>query len=194
MSAPVTALDKTMGALCEGTAASMRALWAAYTAGRIDAATFQTAAAALVAAANARGGMVGTLALAANLSARLGALVTPQPVKLPPHRANPGRLEKSLGTILATEDGSGAQVERLARAEPAAAVQDGYTSAIARSPLVEGWTRHLEIDACQLCTWWDREGRVWPKDHPMPTHPGCLCTPDPTLARDIQPTTARKRK
>lgn len=189
----MTALDTAVGALASRTVTGLEKLWEAFSAGRIDVATFQTAAAALVASANVSGGMVGSLALAANLTTRLGAVVAPEPVSLPSWKVAPGRLEKAVGTILSGSGDPRVQLSRLGRAEPVEAVQDGYTGAIARSKLLQGWIRGLEPDACELCTWWWREGRVWPRDHIMPRHKGCECMPEPVLAADIAET-SRKGK
>src|SRR5690625_6970662 len=41
--------------------------------------------------------------------------------------------------------------------------------------LATGWTRLLDAEGCELCDWWARDGRVWPKRHPMPRHKGCKC-------------------
>lgn len=189
----MTALDAAVGNLASRTVTGLEKLWEAFSAGRIDVATFQTAAAALVASANVSGGMMGTLALAANLTTRLGAVVAPEPVSLAPWKVAPGRLETAVGTILSGSGDPRVQLSRLGRAEPVEAVQDGYTGAIARSKLLQGWIRGLEPDACELCTWWWREGRVWPRDHIMPRHKGCECMPEPVLAADIAET-SRKGK
>lgn len=100
------------------------------------------------------------------------------------HHVNQSRLRSAVETILVDLDmgdiESVAQLitrmERLARAEAIDAAQSGYGKAMARSEKVEGWKRGLESDACQLCTWWWRDGRIWPKNHTMPTHPGCACS------------------
>ena len=57
---------------------------------------------------------------------------------------------------------------------------------MSRSQLVEGWTRSVS-GACQLCNWWSRDGRVWPKDHTMPRHKGCRCTQNPVLVERVKP-------
>ena len=189
----MTPLETAVGNLAGRTVAGLERLWEAFSAGRIDVTTFQTAAAALVASANVSGGAVGALALAANLTARVGAVVAPEPVALPSWKVAPGRLETAVETILSGDGDPRMQLSRLGRAEPVEAVQDGYTGAIARSKLLQGWTRGLEADACELCQWWWREGRVWPKDHIMPRHKGCECMPEPVLTAEITGT-SRKGK
>lgn len=76
------------------------------------------------------------------------------------------------------------RLARLARAEPLFAAQEVTQSAIVAEPAITGWVRDLEGDACQLCRWWWREGRVWAPDHRMPTHKGCSCSQRPVT---IQP-------
>lgn len=80
------------------------------------------------------------------------------------------------------------QVARLARCEPLEAAQKASHDAMQQQPLVEGWIRHMDANPCQLCVWWWREGRVWPKAHPMPTHKGCNCQPKVVLREHIQST------
>lgn len=195
----MTALDATLTTLTTTTVTAVQKLWTAYSKGLIDLVTFQTAMAATVTAANARGGAVGTLALAADLSRMMGELVPPGPVAPPAYLLNPGRVEKATQTILGGSGDPQVQLSRIASTEPVEAAQGAYQDGIARSPLLQGWERGLEVDACQLCTWWARlddvgEPRIWPKDHKMPTHKGCRCMPVPTLARDIQKTVVMKRK
>lgn len=100
--------------------------------------------------------------------------------------------ERAAGTIMAgpVETRAG-RLERLARGAVARAGQDSREGAIRSSELVEGWTRGLDSTACQLCRWWWREGRVWPKQHRMPRHTGCSCVQVPALSRDIRPVTSR---
>lgn len=95
--------------------------------------------------------------------------------------------ELAAGTVMAGPvEERRARLERLARGAVARAGQDSREQAIARSPLVEGWTRGLDSTACQLCRWWWREGRVWPKRHHMPRHPGCTCVQVPELTRELR--------
>lgn len=66
-------------------------------------------------------------------------------------------------------------VHRLARSEAVQAGQRTFHRTMSRARSVKGWTRVPEPDACELCEWWARDGRVWPRDHAMPTHKGCTC-------------------
>lgn len=80
------------------------------------------------------------------------------------------------------------RLERLARSEVFEAAQQATHEAMQQQDLIEGWVRHMDADPCQLCVWWWREGRVWPKAHPMPTHKGCNCSQRVVLAADIRST------
>lgn len=98
-------------------------------------------------------------------------------------------IESSLDTIfggdLSTLDG---KLSRLALNLPVQAIQGAYGDALANDPKSAGWVRGLEPDACQLCVWWWREGGIWPKNHPMPTHSGCQCQQIPEFASEIMST------
>lgn len=89
------------------------------------------------------------------------------------------RLESAVATILGDRSPStqGSRLERLGRAEVVETGQAAFHDALQTSEGVEGWVRDMEPGACQLCEWWSREGRIWPKAHPMPKHKGCECTP-----------------
>lgn len=85
------------------------------------------------------------------------------------------------------------RIERLARSEPLETAQNATIDAIQQQPLVEGWTRQMDADPCQLCRWWWREGRIWPKEHPFQSHPGCNCSPKVVLAENIESTMYTRR-
>lgn len=107
-----------------------------------------------------------------------------------------GRLEKGVTTILAS-DGQEAVVmrlERMARSEVLETGQRAYHDAMQTTEGVKGWKRDLEGGACQLCTWWAQDGRVWPKDHPLPKHKGCTCTQEAVVVDWIRDTAAGKAK
>ena len=156
------------------------ALLAAYRAGRLDRETFAAVLAALVAAANNQAAALADLSLSAAVSVALQRPVAPLGILTPAGDA--ARLLKASQTLTDALDGTpdpDARVARLARAEPLETAAKAYSEGMSRSEHVTGWTRSLNGEACQLCTWWWREGRVWAADHPMPTHKGCTCTPEP---------------
>lgn len=99
------------------------------------------------------------------------------------------RITEAVRTVLdAEEEQQPMRLERLARAEPLEAGQRAITDVMESQPGVEGWTRHMDADPCQLCRWWWREGRVWPKEHPFQSHKGCNCQPKIVVAEHIQST------
>jgi len=80
------------------------------------------------------------------------------------------------------------RIERFARSETLETAQSATVEAMQHQPLIEGWTRQMDADPCQLCRWWWREGRIWPKEHPFQSHKGCNCQPKVVLAEKIEST------
>ncbi|HNP58459.1 MAG TPA: hypothetical protein PK331_12375 [Gordonia sp. (in: high G+C Gram-positive bacteria)] len=141
-----------------------------------------------IAAANGRARMLADLRLAAEVMAALG---TEQPVAGVPMPSDRERLAKAAATMLATAAKSEVPekiARRLAESEPVQAASEATTEAMVRSGKTNGWVRDLSPDACQMCRWWWREGRVWPDDHRMPQHPGCTCHQRPVFAENIRET------
>lgn len=113
------------------------------------------------------------------------------------------RLVKAVDTVLAERDTASLsnlepdnavmRLDRLARSETFEAAQTGTWEAIQRQPLVHGWVRQSEGQWCQLCEWWSRDGRVWPKAHPFQRHKGCNCQPRIVLADNIKSTGYTRR-
>lgn len=103
------------------------------------------------------------------------------------------RLYDAATTVLAEPADASMRLDRLARAETFDAAQNGAWQAMQRQPLVEGWVRQFDADPCQLCVWWWREGRIWPKAHPFQKHPGCNCQPRIVLAENIKSTGYTRR-
>jgi hypothetical protein len=92
------------------------------------------------------------------------------------------RLTKAAGTCLAAEEAQRQiKLTRLARSEVWSAASDAFGSAMRMSPHVGGWTRGFEGDACELCTWWARDGQTFDINTDMPTHPGCECMQIPVV-------------
>ena len=102
----------------------------------------------------------------------------------------PEKLHAAVATVLQEPDPVklALRLARLGESDPLAAAHRAYGAALRADKRVQGWTRGLDAKACQLCEWWWREGRVWPKQHPMPTHPGCKCVQVPTSAAHIPET------
>ena len=161
------------------TAAQVVAAVALYEAGKISAETLAAIVAAFVAAGNGKAAAIADLSLSAALTTQLGTVVAPLGITRP--HDEPERLRKAANTLLTMENASLARWERLARAEGQEAAARAYSEGIRRSRHVTGWRRGISGSACQLCRWWSRDGQVWPDSHPMPTHPGCTCHPDPIV-------------
>lgn len=134
--------------------------------------------AAFIAGANSRAVALADLALAATLMQQLGVPVAT--LGLTPPVGDADRLHKAAATILSIPDVTLERVQRLARAEPLGAASKAFSQGIEKSPHVTGWVRSVSGSGCELCTWWARDGQVWPADHPMPTHKGCTCSQIPT--------------
>ena len=143
----------------------------------LDAETFDELAAVIIATAAAQGAVLAELSLTVELAAQTGVAVSPAAVQLPAHPVDTGRLARAVATARESPETAPVRLGRLARAEPVESSQRAYSRAIARHPGVGGWRRGTNPDACELCTWWHRDGRLWPKSHQMPTHTGCLCEP-----------------
>lgn len=100
------------------------------------------------------------------------------------HFEDPARITQAAETVMAKKS-SVYRAGRLAKAEAVEAGQKMFGETLRSSPYVEGWRRGLDADPCELCTWWWRENRTWPKGWTMPTHKGCTCRQVPvTIARE----------
>lgn len=163
----------------------MAQLWTSVESGALPLADFKEVVAQLVAVANEQGRAAAELTLEGYMAAATGRVV---PVAVAAVVDDTPRLRKALDTILESDQDTVMQLSRLAAAEPLEAAARRFNDRMQAAPLVEGWVRSLEPGACQLCVWWWREGRVWPKEHPMPTHKGCVCHPLPTFSQDIAST------
>ncbi|TSE00663.1 hypothetical protein FOS14_06435 [Skermania sp. ID1734] len=150
--------------------------------------------AAVIARGNAQAVTLADLALASELMVQLGEAVPVTGTVLP--SGDTDRLTRAASTVLVVAETSpvpDAIVSRLARSEPLETAAKAYSQGMSESKLVRGWVRQKSANACQLCQWWWRDGRVWPASHPMPTHKGCTCTPKPVVRDDIQQLSYTKR-
>ncbi|MGV9673563.1 hypothetical protein ACWDPV_23760 [Gordonia sp. NPDC003504] len=154
--------------------------------------------ASLVSAANGQAVALADLAFAAEVMAQLGVQFPVPTQGWEPGTSDLDRLTKAASTVLDVAEASPvstAIVARLGRAEPLETAARSYSDAMIRSGKTRGWTRQLSANACQLCRWWWREGRVWPAEHPFQHHKGCACIPKPVIAEGIKETwtTARAK-
>lgn len=99
-------------------------------------------------------------------------------------------IRKSVDTVFSKSDLDNVAAAAVALGEslPLQAIQESYGDALGRDERVEGWERGLEPQACEMCVWWWREGALWPKDHPMPTHKGCRCQQLPRYVSAVMST------
>lgn len=181
----MTGYEETVRGLGDGTKRIILQLWAAVERGDLPVADFPEVAAQILAVANERGRAAAEIALNGYMTAALGTVTTPAPFAPVDDTA---RLVKAMATIAASDLDTTMQLARIAVAEPLEAAARRFSEGIASHPKAAGWVRQLEPDACQLCVWWWREGRVWPKEHPFQTHKGCTCNPLPTVADEIEST------
>lgn len=162
----------SLGAIREGSKMKVMAAWRMHARGVIDRPRFLHLAESILGHHGAFAAALADQSVALEVS-RLEKRLTPS--------AGVGDRRATYMTALETIlDGDGdlmMQMSRLALNAPLQAAQDAYDDAIKASG--KGWRRQLEADPCQLCRWWWREGRVWPADHAMPTHPGCECVARP---------------
>jgi hypothetical protein len=173
------------------------AVYAAYQAGRLSRDQAVPLIVAVVNQSNAAAVSLADAALSVQIEHATGV---PAPVTGISPADDTERLEKAVHTILEEEqpdpelpDNTEMRIERLARSEPLEASQNATIHAMHHQPLVEGWTRQMDADPCQLCRWWWREGRIWPKEHPFQSHKGCNCQPKIVLAEHIESTLFTRR-
>lgn len=98
--------------------------------------------------------------------------------------ADSERIGKALGTALADDTQAVMRLERLARADPMNAAQSELNRAMQATSAIVAYVRVLESDACELCNWLYRDGFMYPKDRPLTTHPGCVCTARPVTGKE----------
>lgn len=168
--------------LGERTAAKVLAAYTEWAAGRLTDAAFSAALVAVIASARLRAAALADLGLSATLSARLGRYVPPQDSRLDPDTDRLTKAADTLVTELPDTADQEARVRRLGLAETVAAAIVAYSAGIRRrstaasSPRIVGWTRGISASACQLCTWWAKDGATFPPEIEMAHHPGCTCT------------------
>lgn len=100
---------------------------------------------------------------------------------LPAYRARAHR--QAFRTALTADGDTLMKIQRIITAESLDSAHIAYQKALAGTRGVDGWIRGMNADACELCQWWWRKGRVWPKTHVMPTHKGCTCHQVPVIAK-----------
>ncbi|MFD6134576.1 hypothetical protein [Isoptericola sp. NPDC060257] len=160
--------------LSAATEAKVLAIFAAFSEGTLTYDEAVAGIAAVVVKGNARAVALADLALAANLMTALRKPVATLGLSVEP--GEPKRLHKAAGTLLAVAAVTPERVARLGRAEPLAAGQRAFSTAVGHHPEIVGWVRTVSGTACELCRDWAAGGRVFGVDSQMFHHPGCSCT------------------
>lgn len=179
---------RKLDAIVGEAAGNVLAIIARFEEGRIDEATALRLISWAIGQGNASAFTLADLAVASELSLQIAKPVAP--VGAAPPKDQLAILDKAVGTIAATggiEDNV-ERFQRLTRNQVLQSAHSGTADAIRRTAEAKGWVRDTGGQCCQLCDWWSREDRVWPADHPMPTHKGCVCRQRPVTSGNIAPT------
>lgn len=166
-----------LGKLSSDTERMLARMWASTESGDLTQDEFIRLAANLIQVARSKGQAAAWLAFRAFLETHVGQVV---PIDALGSDDQLTRLEDALRTITDAGGNTLARLARLARNEPVDAATTELSNRMADSR-VSGWRRKLEPDACELCRWWSREGRVFQTSHKMPRHTGCTCHQQPVF-------------
>lgn len=184
-------------ALAVSSAAQVAAIYVALQAGQVTEVEAGQLITSVVAMANAGAATLADAYVSVQIETG-GGIPTPSTGLIPADDTE--RLTQAVATILDERVDTpepavkaGMRFDRLARAEPLETAQRASIAVMDAQPMVEGWTRQLDGDPCQLCRWWWREGRIWPKNHPFQSHKGCNCQPKVVLSQHIKPTEYTKK-
>lgn len=173
--------EDTLRRLGSTSAKALRGILGQYTEGLIDLDTARDLMGIVLETAGLQGETLGAVSYAAHAEVATGEAVNIHAAAAT-NPATQSRTVTALETILAgNPEQIGMRLERLGFADPIAMAQEAFSNVMRADPRIDGWVRGMEKDACQLCTWWWREGRMWNTDHVMPTHTGCVCTQVPTF-------------
>lgn len=163
--------EQNVSKLSERASKAIAGLYQKHLEGDFDRAEFQRMAATLVSQVNAKAAIISEL----TLGGYGGGLVST------PVQDVSARVAGALTTILDSDLDTVMQLQRLAGSEALSSASSAFGEAIKRSPDVEGYTRGLDSNACELCEWLNKDDFVYPANRDMYTHPGCLCHPVPTF-------------
>lgn len=172
--------EDRLGLLADKTVKEARAAYASYISGRISDAELADLLGLAIAKARRAGSMLAIARLRAFLEEATGA---PVPIDVPFRPGHTERISGAIMKILAVSEAQDMRIERMAHNEPLQAAAETLADGMAADERVTGWVRELESDACQLCQWWWREGRVFRPEHAMPRHTGCMCAQSPVVRK-----------
>lgn len=191
--------DETLDRLGSTTKRSVQHVIGLHEAGTISTEIMQQQIQTILEIASAQGANYGQISYSLYAESVTGELPAVEySSKLAKDTVTAATVSDSLETVISDGDNMAMRLERLAENMPVEIVQDIFGKSMAKDERAQGWIRGLEPDACELCTWWWKEGRIWPKEHPMPTHPGCRCQQIPEYSTEIAETAksraARKQR
>lgn len=162
--------------------------YSAYQSNLIDRATFKSAAANGLKFCADRGAMQAQLSYNSAVSVMYEQQLDPS-IRTTASGASESKISQAIETILDGDPETRQQrLERLSYVMPIDEAQQAWQTALQGDDLAVGWTRGLDSNGCELCEWWSREGRIWPKRHPMPRHNGCKCQQIPAYIGNVEHT------
>lgn len=156
----------------------------------IDRATFKQSAATALKFIADRGAVQAQLSYRGTVSVMYEQDLDPSP-RSTESRASVDKIQQAIDTILDDDSDSDTRrqrLERLGSVLPIDEAQLAYQDELQADDLAVGWTRGLDSNGCELCEWWSRDGRIWPKLHPMPRHNGCMCQQVPAYIGNVEDT------
>lgn len=175
--------DETLDKLGKSTAKSLRAVFDQWVGDDVDEDTAVEMWKLILEVAGEQGRTLGATAYTAHAQAKTGQVKPIRPGDLDV-RAEPtsGRIAAALATVMDGDpEDIPARLERLGYSDPINVAGLAFAAAMIADNRARGWSRGVEADACELCNYWDENGRVYAIDHEMPTHPGCVCYQQPTF-------------
>lgn len=175
----MTGFDRALKRLTREAQRDVLRLLGRYEEGGISKRQFEAAVAVAISRSQVRGARLG--------DASMASLLGTAPIGLEASRVDQRRMVRAVRTILGSDLVSEdvrlsrqARFERLARAEPAAQVQDTMQDSMQRNG-VERWVRRTDAEPCPLCT--DlADGIARSASVRMTRHEGCLCHPMPVVS------------
>ena len=176
--------QETLDRLSDDTEAKTQKVLDQLEAGDIDKATAIALLTSIILIGQKRGAAVAELSFAAQVSAMSATPTVTRGLKAGQKEIVFKVIERTVSKSRGIDE-TRTRLVRIARNEPQEIAKQTYGKALEASQKVQGWTRGLDADPCELCVWWSRDGRVWPKDYPLQHHKGCQCTQVPVLADKV---------
>lgn len=175
----------TLEKLGDTTARSLLSVLEQLTGGDLDELTARELMSIVLELAGNQATSLGSLAYSAHAEVATGHVkAVSNAALIVPAEPTPERIGKALATIFAGDpEQLATRLERLGVSDPVNVALEAFGQAMREDERVEGWTRQVERDACELCNYWDDNGRMYARDHEMPTHVGCVCSQQPAFKK-----------